>query len=148
MVEGLFDRVKANENGDNGEVFKKIKQELDVHTHVEEKIFYPHLLKHGDKELERIVREGLEEHRQAKAFLAELSGLAGTSETFKAKIKVLIEDVEHHVKEEENEMFPLVNDQIEGPTLERLASQMEAEKAAFRRSNAVEPEQARATTPS
>jgi len=98
VVEGLFDQVKSNENGDNGEVFRKIKQELDTHSHIEEAIFFPLLLKNGDQELQRIVREGIEEHRQVKAFLAELDGLSGDSEGFRAKIKVLMEDVEHHVQ--------------------------------------------------
>jgi len=146
VVEELFERVKANENGDNAAVFRKIKQELDTHAHIEETIFYPYLLKNGDQDLQRIVREGVEEHRQVKAFLGELAELPGNSEGFRAKIKVLMEDVEHHVEEEEDEMFPLVDDQVEDSTLERLASQMEAEKASFRRSNATEPEQARATT--
>lgn len=132
VVEELFERVKKNENGNNADVFRKIKQELDVHTHIEETIFYPVLLKNGDKELERIVREGIEEHRQAKAFLEELTGMSGDSEAFRAKIKVLMEDVEHHVKEEEKEMFPLAKDQIEQSKLEDLGQQMEREKVEFK----------------
>ncbi|MEP6705095.1 MAG: hemerythrin domain-containing protein, partial [Acidobacteriota bacterium] len=58
-VEALFARVKANEDGNNSATFKKIKDELDVHAHIEEAIFYPHLLEKGDKELKKIVREGL-----------------------------------------------------------------------------------------
>ena len=134
LVEELFEKVKENENGDNSDVFRKIKQELDTHTHIEETIFYPHLMEEGDKELERIVREGIEEHRQAKAFLLELDGMSGDTEGFRAKIKVLMEDVEHHVQEEENEMFPLVQDQVEAAVLERLGEQMEHEKANFKRS--------------
>ena len=133
LVEDLFERVKENENGNNADVFRKIKQELDVHPHIEETIFYPHLMEEGDKELERIVREGIEEHRQVKAFLSELDGMPGDNESFKAKIKVLMEDVEHHVQEEENEMFPLVEDQVERSILERLGEQMEREKANFKR---------------
>ena len=126
--------MKENENGDNSDVFKTIKQELDTHAHIEEVIFYPYLMKEGDKELERIVREGIEEHRQVKAFLAELDGMSGNTEPFKAKIKVLMEDVEHHVQEEEDEMFPLVEDQVETSALERLGEQMEREKGDFKRS--------------
>ena len=132
-VEELFAKVRENENGDNSSTFKTIKEELDVHAHIEEVIFYPYLLENGDKELERITREGIEEHRQVKAFLAELDGMPGTSETFKARLKVLMEDVEHHVKEEEDEMFPLVEDQVEAPTLEAIGRQMEAEKSNFKR---------------
>ena len=133
-VEELFARVRDNENGDNKETFTRIKEELDVHAHIEETIFYPYLLEKGDQELQRIVREGIEEHRQVKAWLAELDGMSGSSEDFKARIKVLMEDVEHHVEEEEDEMFPLVEDQVEAPILEKLGNQMQSEKANFNRS--------------
>ena len=132
-VDELFAKCRENEDGDNSATFRKIKDELDAHAHIEEVIFYPYLLENGDKELERITREGIEEHRQVKAFLAELDGMPGTSETFRARLKVLMEDVEHHVEEEEDEMFPLVEDQVEPPTLEAIGRQMEAEKANFKR---------------
>jgi iron-sulfur cluster repair protein YtfE (RIC family) len=127
-VESLFEKVKANEDGNNTATFKKIKEELDVHAHIEEMIFYPHLLEKGDKELKKIVREGLEEHGQVKDLLFELSQLSGESPTFKAKITVLMENVEHHVQEEENEMFTMVEDQIPEDTLQRLGSLMQGEK--------------------
>ena len=130
-VDALFQKVKANEDGDNMEVFQKIRQELELHTHVEEQIFYPHLLKEGDEELQKIVREGLEEHGQVKTLLAEMGSMSGDDEEFKAKLKVIMEDVEHHVQEEEGEMFPLVKDQVDEETLVRLGSLMTAEKARF-----------------
>ena len=123
--------MKANEDGNNQDVFKKIKQELDVHAHIEEMVFYPHLLENGDEELQKIVREGIEEHRQVKMFLAELDQLSGNAEKFKAKLQVLMEDVEHHVEEEEGEMFPMVEDQIDEEMLVRLGSLLEAEKVRF-----------------
>jgi len=127
-VETLFDRVKENEDGNNQPTFRRIKEELDLHTHVEETIFYPHLLDKGDEELKKIVREGLEEHAQVKDLLAELAGMSGTSPTFKAKLTVLMENVEHHVQEEEDDMFPMVEDQIPEETLQRLGSLMQGEK--------------------
>jgi hemerythrin superfamily protein len=130
-VEELFERVKANEDGNNQDVFRKIKEELDVHAHIEEMVFYPHLLENGDEELQKIVREGIEEHRQVKMFLAELDQLSGNAEKFKAKLQVLMEDVEHHVEEEEGEMFPMVEDQIGEEMLVRLGSLLEAEKVRF-----------------
>lgn len=132
VVSEYFEKVKANEDRDNRPTFEKIKYELDAHTHVEEVIFYPHLLKVGDKELTRIVREGIEEHRQAKLFLSELAGLSGDTEKFRAKLKVLIEDVEHHVEEEEGEMFPMVEDQVDREVLVSMREEMEKEKQAFR----------------
>ena len=132
-MEELFARVRENEDGNNRETFRQIKEELDVHAHIEETIFYPYLLEKGDKELEAITREGVQEHRQVKAFLLELDGMSGDSDDFKAKLKVLMEDVEHHVEEEEDEMFPLVEDQVESTILERLGAQMESEKTNFKR---------------
>jgi iron-sulfur cluster repair protein YtfE (RIC family) len=131
-VEDLFARVKENEDGNNAATFRKIKQELDVHAHIEEKIFYPHLLEKGDKELKKIVREGIEEHTQVKVLLVEIAELPGDSPTFKAKLKVLMENVEHHVEEEEDEMFPMVEDQISEEMLVRIGSLMKGEKTKFK----------------
>jgi len=127
-VEALFARVKANEDGNNGDVFKQIKKELELHTHIEEQIFYPNLLENGNDELQKIVREGLEEHAQVKTLLPEIAALPGDSEDFKAKLQVMMENVEHHVEEEEDEMFPLVEDQIDEQMLIRLGSLLDAEK--------------------
>lgn len=133
VVDGYFQKVKANEDANHLETYKKIRFELDAHAHVEETIFYPYLLEHGDKELQKIVREGVEEHRQMKLFLAELDELSGDNERFKAKLKVLMEDVEHHVQEEEDEMFAMAEDQIPREVLEKLGEQMEKEKARFQK---------------
>ena len=130
-VSALFEKVKANEGGDNTDLFKQIKEELDVHAHIEEAIFYPRLIEEGDEELQKIVKEGIEEHRQVKMFLRELDSLANDSEKFEPKITVLMEDVEHHVQEEEGEMFQMVESQFDEETLETLGSEMEEEKANF-----------------
>lgn len=136
VVEELFKKVKANEDGDNSAVFEKIKQELDVHAHIEETIFYPHLIENGDEELKKITLEGIEEHRQVKMFLKELDSLVSDSEKFAPKLKVLMEDVEHHVEEEEEEMFTLAEDQIDPAVLEELGEEMEEEKRSFAKSAA------------
>lgn len=144
-VEDLFAQVKANEDGNNQSTFKKIKQELDVHAHIEEQVFYPHLLSAGDKELQKIVREGVEEHAQVKNLLAELDGMSGDSPTFKAKLTVLMENVEHHVEEEEGEMFDMAEDQIPADMLERLGSLLEAEKARVMKLSGSPPARSRAS---
>ena len=133
VVDGYFQKVKENEDRNHRETYKKIQFELDAHAHIEETIFYPYLLEHGDKELKKMVREGIEEHRQMKLFLAELDELSGDNERFKAKLKVLIEDVEHHVEEEEDEMFAMAEDQVPREVLEKLGEQMEKEKARFQK---------------
>ena len=132
-VERLFQKVKADQEGEqHQELFEQIKAELEVHTHIEETIFYPKLKE--EKELEDIVLEGIEEHHQAKMFLRELSNLKEDSEKFEPKLKVLMEDITHHVQEEEGEMFPKVEKVISKTELEELGKQMEEEKKNFQKS--------------
>ena len=131
-VDRLFQKVKATEEDQHQELFEQIKQELDVHTHIEETIFYPKIKE--EKELEDIVLEGIEEHHQVKMFLRELSNLADDSEKFEPKLKVLMEDVTHHVQEEEGEMFPKIEKIFDEATLEDLGKQMEEEKKSFKKS--------------
>ena len=135
-VATLFAQFKKNEDGDNKSLFEKVKAELDVHTHIEETIFYPALQAKDVEELTSIVLEGIEEHHQVKMFLKELHSLSEDSEKFNAKFKVLVEDVEHHVKEEEGEMFPLTKKQFDANALDALGAKMEAEKANFKKSQA------------
>jgi hemerythrin superfamily protein len=135
-VSALFEKFKADEDGDHSELFKEVKMELDTHTHIEETIFYPKLQEEGDEELKDIVMEGIEEHRQAKMFLRELDALADDSEKFKPKFQVLMEDVEHHVQEEEGEMFKMVQEQFDEATLDELGAEMEEEKQNFQSKSA------------
>ena len=134
VVADLFEQVEKTSPSKHPAIFNKIKAELDAHAHIEEVIFYPKLKAEGTKELVDIVLEGIEEHHQIKMFLSELDALAGKEEEFEPKLKVLIEDTEHHVKEEENEMFPLVKKQFDKKVLEDLCVQMVAEKEKFQTS--------------
>jgi len=136
VVRKLFQDVKESEVEKHPAIFKKIKAELDVHAHIEEVIFYPKLKEDGDKELVDIVLEGIEEHRQIKMFLRQLADLSDDSDQFEPKLKVLIEDTDHHVKEEEDEMFPLVKEQFESDVLGRLGEKMAAEKEKFKKESA------------
>lgn len=130
-VNRLFKKVKDTPKGEHPALFKQIYAELDVHTHIEEKIFYPALIKEGDKPLEDITREGIEEHRQAKMFLAELKKLTPSNKQYEAKLTVLMEDIEHHVKEEERDMFKQAEEQLSAEAMERLTVRMEKEKLAY-----------------
>lgn len=127
-VDKLFQKVKATDEAEHLAIFEQIKTELEVHTHIEETIFYPKMLKEGDEELQSIVKEGIEEHRQAKMFLREISALSEDSDKFEPKLKVLMEDIEHHVQEEEGEMFKMIEEQFDQTVLEELGAEMEEEK--------------------
>jgi hemerythrin superfamily protein len=133
-VDILFQKVNANQDGDNTDLFEQIRAELEAHTHAEETVFYPYLEQNGDEELKKITKEGIEEHRQAKMFLKELSGLKSESEKFEPKMKVLMEDIKHHVQEEEGQMFPMVEEQFNEETLRDLGEAVEKEKAKFQKS--------------
>jgi hemerythrin superfamily protein len=135
-VETLFEQFKANEEGDNAALAQQITEELEAHTHIEETIFYPRLIEDGDEELKSIVQEGIEEHRQVKMFLNEMRNLTDGSEKLNAKLKVVVEDVEHHVEEEEGEMFSMVEDQFDEDTLNALGAEMEKEKRSFMKGSA------------
>ena len=107
-----------------------------MHAHIEEVIFYPKLQADGDKELVDIVLEGIEEHRQMKMFLRQIADLSDGSDQFEPKLKVLMEDTEHHVKEEEDTMFPLTKEQFDADVLNRLGDKMIAEKENFKKADA------------
>jgi iron-sulfur cluster repair protein YtfE (RIC family) len=133
-VEHLFGKVKATEEDEHKALFEKIKAELDVHTHIEETIFYPKMKE--EKELEDIIAEGYQEHYAAKTLLRDISNLADDSDVFEPKLKVLMEGVTHHVQEEEGKMFPKIEEIFDEATLEELGKEMEAEKSAFKKTQA------------
>jgi hypothetical protein len=143
IVDGLFKQVEDTPPSRHPALFKRIKGELDAHAHVEEKIFYPVLKKRGKKDLVDMVLEGLEEHSQMKKFLREIAAIDVKNERFEPKLKVLIEDTRHHVKEEERMvtgMFALAEAQLGDETLEKLGLQMEAEKKKFQSARGFKPE--------
>jgi hemerythrin-like domain-containing protein len=131
VVEGLFREVEATDRGGHADLFVQIKTELEAHAHIEETHFYPAIQEDGSDELVELVSDALKEHEQAKAFLGELSVAAVNSDGFEGLLAKLIEDVRHHVQEEENEMFPLVESEFDEGSLDELGVQMQDEKDRF-----------------
>jgi hemerythrin-like domain-containing protein len=131
-VQELFEQVKGTENQkQHKQLFKRIKTELDTHTHIEERVFYPTLKKY--EEFKETVLEAIEEHLQVKTLLRAIDRLSEGNERFDAKLKVLIDNVEHHVEEEEGELFPKVKRQLSSEQLEELGLELEAAKKDFGR---------------
>lgn len=128
-VSGIFEKLDATtERGvkTREELFIQLKQELDVHTRIEEEILYP-VLKEA-KETEDITLEAYEEHHVVKQLLAELEQLPKDDEKWGAKLTVLKENVEHHVKEEEGEMFKDARKVLSQEQIEQIGAQLEAAK--------------------
>jgi hemerythrin superfamily protein len=132
-VRGLFTRFKAAEGSNDAQAAQlatMIFKELDVHTKIEEEIFYPTVTTLKD-EIHELVTEGVEEHHVVKTLMEEISGLTPSDEEWAAKMKVLIENVEHHAEEEEEEMFSLVRKATDADARAELGRQLEARKAAL-----------------
>ena len=108
------------------ELYATIKGELLVHEAIEEEIFYPALKEHP--KAEDIVLEGYEEHHVVDVVMAELEGLAVDDESWGAKAKVMKENVEHHMEEEEGEMFEKARQVFDREELQELGTRMEQRK--------------------
>src|ERR1700730_2914209 len=129
-VKKLFESEKKLTETDGKKkeaIFNQIKAALTVHATIEEEIFYPAVKAARAKNVKDEVREAYEEHKQIKSLLAQIAVITSADETYDMKIKVLMEDVEHHVKEEEGEMFPDAKKFL-GERLIELGAKLESRK--------------------
>ena len=130
-VRGLFSLFKsAKEREDTStmsELATRIFEQLDVHTSIEETTFYPQV-KDASEEISELVAEGFEEHKMAKQLIAECKQGDVGGEEWVAKMTVLIESVEHHAEEEEDQMFPKVRSVLGNERLTTLAEELTAQK--------------------
>src|SRR5215207_6341020 len=126
-VEELFSQLESARGPAKLRVFEQIRMELELHTHIEEKIFYPAL--EEPQETQELTLEAYEEHDVVKKLLQQLGRARSTNEEWEAQAKVLQENVEHHVEEEENELFTKAQSALSEEEIEELGVQMEAEKA-------------------
>jgi len=125
-VSELFERIEAATGKVKLGIFRQIKNELELHTHIEEVIFYPALEKAN--ETRDLTLEAYEEHKVVKDLLGELDSADAVSDEWEARLTVLKENVEHHVDEEENELFDKANDVLTADEAETLGDRMQAEK--------------------
>lgn len=124
-VEALFEELESHdESVDKVAIFKEIADSLAMHASIEEMHFYPAV---REKRTEDILLESLEEHLGIKRVIADLLKTSGSEDTFSAKLKVLQEQVEHHVEEEEQDLFPKVKKIFKQDELLSLGQLMERE---------------------
>ena len=128
-VSGILDKLgqtteRALKTRD--ELFIRLREELDVHSHVEETIFYPAV--EDESKTRPDTLEAYEQHNVVKTLLDEMSELPVDSERWTAKLRVLIDSVEGHVKMEENEIFVGAAEVLTEEQLDDLGEQIEAEK--------------------
>jgi hypothetical protein len=110
-------------------VFAKLRNDLEVHETIEEEIFYPALKDHP--KTRDIALEGYEEHHVVDTVMGEMRDLPVSDETWTAKFSVMKENLEHHIEEEEKEMFAQARKVFEQDELDALGARMAARKDAL-----------------
>ncbi|HEV2764090.1 MAG TPA: hemerythrin domain-containing protein [Pyrinomonadaceae bacterium] len=128
-VSGIFDKLEDTTDRaikTREEEVARLKQELELHTHVEETIFYP-ALKQALEE-KQIVAHAYDEHKEAKQLLQMLEGTPPNSELWEPTFQKLRQSVEHHVDEEENKMFKQAREVLTDEQARELGERMAEEK--------------------
>jgi hemerythrin superfamily protein len=130
-VERLFREYE--EAGDRAyktkqQLVEQITRELEVHTTIEEETYYPAVEAKAKKDGKELVDEAVEEHHVVKLLLGELGALSPEDDAYDAKVTVLMENVRHHVEEEESEMLPQSQEILGKEELTRLGEEMAARK--------------------
>jgi hemerythrin superfamily protein len=105
------------------ELFGRLKRELEIHERMEEEVLYPAMKEHP--KAREYAFEGFEEHHVVDTILAELEQTDPGDEQWTAKFKVVKENLEHHMEEEENEAFPQVRRAFSDEELEKMGARME-----------------------
>jgi hemerythrin-like domain-containing protein len=123
QYEGLGEET-ANERRTLAE---RITEALRTHTRIEETSFYP-AVRESVADAGDLVEEALEEHAELKDALSELAGMSPGDEGFNDKMHAIMEDVRHHVEEEEGELFPKTREGLAAERLEEIGTEMEQEK--------------------
>lgn len=119
-----FEELEEGGTAERRELFVMIADRLSAHATIEEQFFYPSI---KTEKTEDLVREAVEEHLAVKRIIADLLEMEPADENYSAKMKVLQENVEHHVEEEEKELFKLVRKVLDEDQLLALGVQMMAE---------------------
>lgn len=124
-VEGIFKKLESGK-GDARALLRELADDLAAHMAIEQEIFYPAV--RSLKLKEDLVAESFEEHAVAELALKRLLATSPSASSFKAKVVTLKELIEHHVEEEEEELFPAVEKKMRDDALDELGKEM---KTAF-----------------
>ena len=139
-VRGMFEEFRSAHEAEDtaamGEICRRVFAELEVHTAIEEEVFYPAVREAGGGELDELTDESKEEHHVVDVLMEEITSLDPADDAFAAKMTVLMENVEHHAGEEEDEMFPEVRELLSEERLRTLGEELEEAKRRHRLSAA------------
>ena len=118
-----FEKAGDDAEATKGRLVKKIIELLTVHTYIENEVMYPRV-RELLPEVEDDVLESYEEHHVADLLVVELAGMKPSDERFTAKTTVLIENVRHHIEEEEQDWFPKVREGLNRKVLQQIGEEM------------------------
>ena len=121
-IDGTTERATQSRE----QLFKQLKSDLDVHTRIEEEILYPALEEY--EETRAVSLEAYQEHAVVKQLLEELASAPKDDEQWTAKFTVLKENIEHHVEEEEGEMFKKARKVLSEDEIEKLGDRLQEAK--------------------
>ena len=127
FVEGKSRAQKSRQ-----QLFTEIEMELELHSRVEEEIVYPAFLEIVERSDRHLFFEAQEEHALVRRVMDEMDAGSTEDEEFTARAKVLLDLVEHHAKEEEREMFPLLKSETEPERLREMGAEIETRKQELR----------------
>ncbi len=120
-----FEKAGDNAQATKKRLVDKIIELLTVHTYIENEVMYPRV-RALLPDLEDDILESYEEHHVADVLVVELSAMTASDERFTAKTTVLIENVTHHIQEEEDDWFPKVRDGLGRKALQEIGAEMQA----------------------
>jgi hemerythrin superfamily protein len=123
-----FSRTGKSSHEKRTELFEHIRRELQIHSRAEEEIFYPAIKAINGAESRRLVSEALKEHKEVDELLTQISRLKPADKNFEDKIETLFEHVDHHVEEEEGEIFQFAEENCSEEQLNDLGRQIEERK--------------------
>ena len=127
-VRDLFAQYEATEHAETKRsLAEHVFVELETHAQLEENIFYP-AVNEGTDEGPDLVKESVQEHEIVHQLMQELQGMAHETDAFDAKFQALIQQVSHHVAEEESAMFPLAEQEL-SEDLDEMMAEMQEMKA-------------------
>ena len=120
-----FEKAGDDAQATKQRLVDKMIELLTVHTYIENEVMYPRV-RQLLPDLEDDILESYEEHHVADVLVMELSAMSASDERFTAKTMVLIENVRHHMQEEEDEWFPQVREGLGRKSLQEIGAEMEA----------------------
>lgn len=124
-----LDEKSARASKSKSALFDELKQMVTAHARAEEKVFYDTLK--SSKTAHNLALEGYEEHHVVDALLQEMSQLSSGDDQWQAKLSVVTENLEHHIKEEEEEIFPNARKILSDKQAEELGEAFTAEKSKY-----------------